>query len=183
MAVEVAHEALSRIGRSLNEVPRPMEDIAVALGSLVNRAPAGLLGPNKGLCTDTTILIKDDDTRYWVRRFTIAHELGHQWLGLTAKEWECSAFAGSMLIPVEDVAAFLQATGARPALTLAQWAEWETTGNIMTRLVHRYGVGYHAMIRGLADYGHIAGVEAWTSQLWGTKLYEEYERHYRHLNT
>jgi len=82
---------------------------------------------------------------------------------------------------MDDAAAFLQAAGIYQTLTLAQWAKWETTGNIVTRLVHRYGVGYHAMIRALADYGHIAGVEPWTSPLWGTKLYEEYERHYRRL--
>ncbi len=172
-------EAIARGGQSMGQVPRPIDAIASILGSHVHRAPETLLHGNKGLCTETAIVVPDTDGRHWVQRFTVAHELGHQWLGPTAEEWECNAFAGSILIPSEDVHRELDRRHLNQAATLSRWAYYETCTGVITHLVRRYGVGYNAMIRALADYGWVVNVAPWTSACHGDRLYEEYEHYYR----
>ena len=182
-AIEVVQEAVARGGSRLKEVPRPISDIAVVLGSRVVKAPDRLLRGNRGLCTEREILVvQSDDDRHWVQRFTIAHELGHQWLGPKAPEWECNAFSASTLIPDDDVRTFLERRNVTRPATLEEWAHREIRGAVVSHLVRRYGVGYHAMIRALADYGFVAGIAPWTSQAYGDALYESYEYYYRHLD-
>jgi hypothetical protein len=176
---ELIQEAIRRGGTILGGVPRPIDRIAAVLGSHVERVSAKWLQGNKGLCTEHAIVVDDQDGRDWVRRFTIAHELGHQWLGAEAEEWECNAFAGSMLIPEQDVHSELQRRHLGQAETLEQWARYEHGGGLVTQLVRRYRVGYHAMIRALADYGWVSGVDPWTSPAYGLSLYEQYESFYR----
>jgi len=151
-------EAIARGGSRLGQVPRPIDAIASVFGLQVYPAPEILLHGNHGLCTETTILIPDTDGRDWVKRFTIAHELGHQRLGPMAEEWECDAFAGSILIPMEDLQRELDRRQLSFAATLARWARYEVLNGLITRFVRRYGVGYNAMIRALADYGWVVGV-------------------------
>jgi len=180
---ELMSEAMIRGGAHLGQFPRPIQAIAVVLGSQVHQAPEPLLHGNQGLCTATTILVPDTDGRHWVQRFTVAHELGHQQLGASAQEWECDAFAGSILIPVEDVQRELERRRLCLTATLAQWARYEILNGLITRFVRRYGVGYNAMIRALADYGWVVGVAPWTSVIHGDRLYEEYEHYYRQGRT
>lgn len=175
----VIQEAVTRGGHLLSAVPRPIDGIAEVLGSHVEMASEQWLHGNKGLCTESAIVVNEDDGRDWVRRFTIAHELGHQWLGNTAEEWECNAFAGSILIPEEDVANELQRRHLVHPETLERWARYEHGGGLITQLVRRYRVGYHAMIRSLADYGWVTGIAPWTSPAYGLSLYEQYESFYR----
>ncbi len=176
-ATELINEAAVRGGPAILKMPRPIGRIAKVLGSQVHRAPNDLLRGNKGLCTETAILIGSTDPA-WVERFTIAHELGHQWLGRTAEEWECNAFAGSILIPSEDVHNEL-ARHHLAAAPLDRWAECERHAGILTRLVRRYWVGYDAMIRALADYGWIVGVDPWTSIAYGDRLFKAYAQYWR----
>ncbi len=176
---ELMAEAILQGGARLGYIPRPIDTIASVLGSPVCRAPEALLHGNQGLCTATMILVPDTDGRNWVKRFTIAHELGHQRLGHAAEEWECDAFAGSILIPMDDVQRELGHRNLNRTATLARWARYESDTDLITHLVRRYGVGYNAMIRALADYGWVVGVAPWTSVVYGDHLYEEYEYYYR----
>lgn len=177
--IALMHEAIERGGEALLLVPRPIDAIAQVLGSRIHRVSDELLRGNKGLCTERDIVVEDTDGRHWVQRFTIAHELGHQWLGTEADEWECNAFAGSILIPDADVQRELERRHLGRSATLEQWARYERSGGVMTQLVRRYGVGYHAMIRGLADYGWVTDIAQWTSPAYGLSLYEQYEHFYR----
>ena len=179
MTSELMRDAILSGGSRLGQCPRPIQAIASMMGSYVCRAPEQLLHGNHGLCTATTILIPDTDGRHWVQRFTIAHELGHQQLGASALEWECDAFAGSILIPLDDVHRELEHRHLNQAATLSRWAYYETGIGLITHLVRRYGVGYNAMIRALADYGWVIGVDPWTSVVHRDRLYEEYEHYYR----
>ncbi len=177
--VAIMQEAMTRGGPPLGAVPRPIDQIAAVLGTDIQEVSEEWLQGNKGLCTEHAIVVDDQDGRDWVRRFTIAHELGHQWLGTTAEEWECNAFAGSLLIPEEDVAHELQRRQLVHSETLERWALCEHGGGLITQLVRRYRVGYHAMIRSLADYGWVTGIAPWTSPAYGLSLYEQYEAFYR----
>lgn len=178
--IVVIQEAVHRGGHLLSAVPRPIDGIAEVLGSHVETASEQWLHGNKGLCTENAIIVNKEDGRDWVRRFTIAHELGHQWLGHTAEEWECNAFAGSLLIPEPDVRHELARRHLGSAAeSLKQWAHYEQGVRLMTQLVRRYRVGYGAMVRALADYGWVRGIAPWTSPAYGIELYAEYEHFYR----
>lgn len=175
----IMQEAIQRGGSALGSVPRPIDTIASVLGTHVADVSQEWLHGNKGLCTENAILVDDHDGRDWVRRFTVAHELGHQWLGPDAEEWECNAFAGSLLIPDTDVRKELERRHlGQSSEPLEQWARYEQGGGLVTQLVRRYRVGYGAMIWALADYGWVSGVAPWTSLAYGASLYEQYEHFY-----
>jgi Zn-dependent peptidase ImmA (M78 family) len=72
---------------------------------------------------DSTIELATDDPEY-VKRFSIAHELGHRFLGTThgstpEAEAEANAFAGEMLVPGPMLLAALERSPARAELTRA----------------------------------------------------------------
>lgn len=176
---ELMSDVVLRGGAHFGQCPRPIEAIVAMMGSHVFRAPGRLLHGNHGLCTASTIVIPDTDGRHWVQRFTVAHELGHQQLGSSAMEWECDAFAGSILIPSDDLRDQMNQRQVHHACRLTRWADYENENGLITCYVRRYGVGYNAMIRALADYGWVVGIAPWTSVVHGDRLYEEYEYYYR----
>jgi hypothetical protein len=81
--------------------PIPIRAIAAALGLEVREKPT--LGNLRGRLNDNVIELPQDDHE-WIKRFSIAHELGHVVLGTTHQdgspaEREANAFAGELLIP------------------------------------------------------------------------------------
>jgi hypothetical protein len=81
--------------------PVPVREIAVALGLEVREKPT--LGDLRGRLNGNVIEIPKGDHE-WVKRFSIAHEIGHVVLETvhrdgSAAEREANAFAGELLIP------------------------------------------------------------------------------------
>jgi hypothetical protein len=112
--------------------PIPVRAIAATLGLEVREKPT--LGNLRGRLNENVIEVPKDDHE-WIKRFSIAHELGHVVLETTHQdgspaEREANAFAGELLIPgtllreqmqsetsIEALVRIFQAS--RPALKIA----------------------------------------------------------------
>jgi hypothetical protein len=85
----------------VTEPPVPVQEIARCEGLAIKESHS--LGSLRGRLIDEAIEVAADDS-WAVQRFTVAHELGHHFLGSTHGsgkhvESEANAFAGELLVP------------------------------------------------------------------------------------
>lgn len=131
-------------------------------------------------CSNESRIYVGSTHRPWEQRFTIGHELGHAFLWTDSKEWECNAYAEALLLPPDDVNETVATLVQNPP-SLKAWAVLECEDRLVSRLAHRYGVGYNALISALGNYGWIEDVPPWSARLHGDQVFEAYFLEFRSL--
>lgn len=150
----------------LQRLPTPIVAIARARGFRITWAD--WMAPSiDGAMWGDEMLIRPD-RQPARRRWTIAHEMGHDALGHTVAparvrsrkdEWAADAYAAGVLLPAAAVTACLG--GQMPRQTVAAWAAAERTDHVLSLLVCTFGCSYQACWQMLVDLGGVEGELSW----------------------
>lgn len=171
-------ERIGRIDPAVLEFPRPVVKIANVTGLQVMPLPKRVASITHGCVFGKYILVAPN-RRTWERRLTIAHEIGHVVLGSYSGEAECNAFAASLIIPRNDLIKQIKRFDEAPPFSVSQLASAEEEKAMMSRLVKRYCLGYHALLVALADNSMIEGVPPWMGHIYRKRLASLYFNSWR----